>query len=242
MSVVQDEPESPVEGAAPERDRSAELEQRFSLPVIIAAIASIPAVFLSMMDGTAQTVGNVINYTTLAVFAAEFLTLLWAAEDKRRWVREHKFVILVLLAAIPAVILFVGAVQALRLGHLITRFLSGITHVVSGATHFLTGATRFVTGLKIAQLRRLFRAFCKLRERTGLRGWRWNAVRGGFVVVGLVGLGLVLADPDSDTRQFLDDLVGAYGVAVLVGLVLAVAALVAGGFVAYRRWRSPPES
>lgn len=242
MSVLEDEPESPVDGSAPRRDRAAELEERFSLPVIIAAIAAIPAVFLSMMDGAAQVTGNLINYATLAVFAAEFVTLLWAAEDKRRWVREHKFVILVLLAAIPAVILFVGAVQALRLGHLITRFLAGITHFLSGATHAVAGATRFLTGLKIARLRQLFRAFRKLREKTGLCGWRWNAVRGGFAVLGLVVLGMVLGDPDSDTRQFLDDLVGAYGLVVLVGSVLAVAALAAGGFVAYRRWRSRPES
>lgn len=242
MSVLQDEPESPVEGSAPRRDRAAELEERFSLPVIVAAIASIPAVFLSMMDGAAQVVGNVVNYATLAVFAAEFLTLLWAAEDKRRWVREHKFVILVLLAAIPAVILFVGAVQALRLGHLITRFLAGITHFLSSATHAMAGATRFLTGLKIARLRSLFRAFRKLRERTGLRGWRWTAVRSAFAVLGLIAVGMVLADRESATRQFLDDFVGAYGVAGLVGSGLVVAALVAGGFVAYRRWGSRPGS
>lgn len=224
------------------RDRAAELEERFSLPVIVAAIASIPAVFLSMMDGPARVAGDVINYATLAVFAAEFLTLLWAAEDKRRWVREHRFVILVLLAAIPAVILFVGAVQALRLGHLITRFLTGITHFVSGATHAMAGATRFLTGLKIARLRQLFRAFRKLRERTGLCGWRWGAVRSAFAVLGLVALGMVLADRESATRQFLDDVVGAYGPAVLVGFALAVAALAAGGFVAYRRWGGRLES
>lgn len=217
MTVLQDEPESPLDGSAPRRDRAAELEERFSLPVIIAAIASIPAVFLSMMDGAAQVTGNLINYATLAVFAAEFVTLLWAAEDKRRWVREHKLVILVLVAAIPAVILFVGAVQVLRLGHLLTRFL---------------------TGLKIARLRQLFRAFRKLREKTGLCGWRWNAVRGGFAVLGLVALGMVLADRESATRQFLDDFVGAYGVGALVGSGLAVAALVAGCLLAYRRWGS----
>lgn len=242
MSVLQDDPESPVDGSTLRRDRAAELEERFSLPVIVAAIASIPAVFLSMMDGAAQVAGNVINYVTLAVFAAEFLTLLWAAEDKRRWVREHKFVILVLLAAIPAVILFVGAVQALRLGHLITRFLAGITHFLGSATHAMAGATRFLTGLKIARLRQLFRAFRKLRERTGLRGWRWTAVRSAFAVLGLTALGMVLADRESATRQFLDDFVGAYGVAGLVGSGLVVAALVAGGFVAYRRWGGRLES
>lgn len=199
-------------------DRAAELEERFSLPVIVAAIASIPAVFLTMMDGAAATVGQAINYASVAVFLSEFLVLVWAAEDKRQWAREHKLPILVLVAAIPAVFLFVGAVQVLRLANQGVRL------------------ARFLTALKIARVRQLFRAFRKLRERTGLRGRRWNAVRAGFLVLGVVALALVLADPESETRKVLDWLVEALGVPGIIGAALGLAVVGGCVYVAYRRW------
>lgn len=185
-------------------DRAAELERRFARPVIAAAAASVPAMFLTMMAGPAATVGEVLNYLTLAVFGAESVTLLAVSRDRGRWVREHKFAVGVLLLSIPAVILFVGAVQILRL-------------------------LQFSRGLRIIRLLRILKAGRLLREKAGLTGRRWTAARAGL---GLAGAGftvVVLSDPQSHTRRFLHEAVGRFGAAPVALGVVVVVALVAVG-------------
>lgn len=70
--------------AAP--DRAASLESRFAGPVVVAALASVPATFLTMLEGPAGQVGAVVNWASLAVLTAESLVLVLLASDRLEWI------------------------------------------------------------------------------------------------------------------------------------------------------------
>jgi voltage-gated potassium channel len=72
-------------------DRSRRARERFRLPVLIAALLVVPVVVIdaSSVSPTWRDVGDVLNWLTWVVFAAEFVTLLVYSPNKRRWLREH---------------------------------------------------------------------------------------------------------------------------------------------------------
>lgn len=184
-------------------DRTETLEQRFAVPVILAALAAVPAMFLTSMEGAPAVAGNVVNYVSLAVLTAESLVLFILAGDRRQWLREHKFMVLVALGTIPAVVLAVGPVQVLRL-------------------------VRFIGALRVLRVRRIIRAGRILRRRAGLTGPVGTAV---VVVATLLSAGFVasvLADPTSYSRQFLERTVGSVGTVpvIIAGAILAGATVV----------------
>jgi CsoR family transcriptional regulator, copper-sensing transcriptional repressor len=194
------------------QDRADELEERFAVPVALAAVAAVPAVFLSMLDGWPRLVGETINYLTLTVFAAEFVVLLWAADDKWKWVREHKFLVGVFLVAIPAVLLFVGAVQVLR----------------------LLRATRALGALRITRVRRIIKAVRKIGRAAALTGLWLRLAQASIAASGVAFVVIVLADPDSQSRQVLESVVDAYGVVPVASAGLAAAGLAVGAYTIYR--------
>lgn len=203
---------------APHPDRAAHAERWFTGPVIIAAVASVPAMFLSTMGSPADRIGTGVNVAILAVFVAESVVLLALSRDRVAWVRQHRFVLGVTLATIPAVIFAVGPVQVLRLLRVV----------------------RVVGALRILRVRRILKAGRVLRERAGLTGWAWRAT---FLLLSLTSaafVALVLADPSSTSRRAIDEAVGRLGIlAVLVaGAILATATYI----VARTRRTSPPST
>lgn len=207
-----------VDAEAPSRtrpaadDRYERWEQRLSGPVLVAALASVPAVFLTLLDGVWQTVGNVVNWVSGAVLVAETVVLAVLARDLRAWLRQHVWLLLLTAAVIPAVVLAVGPVQLLRLLRVV-------------------GALRFV------RAGRILRAAQRLRRGAGLTGRASRAVSvaAGLLVAAFVGV--VLADPSSTSRQLLDGAIARTGgTPLFVGLVLLAGALLAGStYVAARR-------
>lgn len=187
-------------------DRASRMEERFTWPVVIAAVASVPAMFLTTLEGAPEQIGSAINLVTLAVFVAETLVLLALTPDRWNWVRRHRFVVGITLLTIPAVVFAVGPVQILR----------------------LLRAVRVIGALRILRVRRIFKAGRILRERAGLTGWAWRAT---FLVLSLAAAGFVafiLADPTSTSRQAIDATVGRFGFLVvpLAGAILAGATYV----------------
>lgn len=162
-----------------DRDRAEELEGRFTVPVILAALASVPAMFLTALEGRPGQVGTAINYATLAVFVAEAVVLFALAGDRRRWLRDHWLLTGVALATVPAVVFAVGPVQVLRL-------------------------IRFVGALRVLRVRRIFKAGRILRERAGVSGRLSTALAVAVTVLAAAFVAIVLSDPTGQTRRLLD--------------------------------------
>ncbi|MFW5876513.1 MAG: hypothetical protein ACOCXM_07230 [Myxococcota bacterium] len=190
-SVVQDE--RPV-------DRAEELQQRLAVPVLIAALASIPGVFLTLFDDPARTAGAVINALSGAVLVAEVIVLFAVSERKILWLKRNRWLVGTAALMAPAVVLAIGPVQLLRL-------------------------VRLVGALRIIRVARILKAGRIVRERAGLDE-RWQKVLGaGVSLLVAVFVAAILADPTSHTRRVLDGAVGWLGVTgvVLAGAVMGIA-------------------
>ena len=193
--------------AGPPDPRYEHWEQRLTVPVVVAALASVPAVFLTLLDGVYETVGLTVNYAAGAVLVAETVVLAVLARDVRAWARQHRWLIGVTVLMVPAVVLAVGPVQLLRLVHLV-------------------GALRF------SRASRIIRASNAVRRRAGLTGWRGHLLSGSAGLLVAVFVAVVFSDPTSASRQLLDRALERGGtvlsVAVVItgGLVLALSTYV----------------
>jgi CsoR family transcriptional regulator, copper-sensing transcriptional repressor len=192
----------------PGHDPEEHWEQRLALPVILAALASVPAVFLTLLDSPYETVGNVVNWLSGAVLVSETVVLFAVSRDKRRWIRRHKWLLLLTVGIILGVVLAIGPVQLLRL-------------------------LRVVGALRLVRAGRIVKAARITRDKLGLTG-QWSKVSSAAAAL-LVAtfVGVVLADPSSRSRKLLDQWWG--GTSQVVLSVLAGTALAVATFLVVRR-------
>ncbi|GGM57643.1 hypothetical protein GCM10012275_31040 [Longimycelium tulufanense] len=177
--------------AAARNARAQQVEERLASPVLVAAAASVPAVFLTALEGIAALIGTVLNWASLAVLIGESLLLLLLSGDLAAWVRKHRWKLLVAGATVPAVLFAVGPVQVLRL--------------------MLALGT-----LRVLQARRILRAGHIIRRKAGL-GARWGRwVLGGATVLAAVFVVTVLANPESQSRRLAMRLIEKFGVVPLI--------------------------
>ena len=177
---------------------------RLAVPVLVAALASIPAMFLSIADGALGTTGRVIDVASGAVLVAETVILFAVTENRRAWVRGHLGLIALTVVVVVAVVFAIGPVQVLRL-------------------------VRTIGALRILRAGRIVKAARAVRERLGFTG-RFShvfSVAAGLLVA--VFVAVVLADPTSVSRSLLEGVVGEVSTPVVVagsvvaGLVLGAA-------------------
>lgn len=171
--------------------------------MLLAALASIPGVFLTLFDDPARTAGVVLNALSGGVIIAETLVLFALSEHKPRWLRQNSMLVGLTLLLIPAVVIAAGPIQLLRL-------------------------VKVVGALRIIRVGRIIKAGRILRERADLNG-PWQRVIGtGVTLLVAVFVALVLSDPTSYTRQVLDGAVAWLGVtgAILAGAAIAIATYV----------------
>jgi hypothetical protein len=179
------------------------LERKLAAPVIVAALVSVPAVFMTRMDGAVSVAGDALNWASMLVLTGESIVLFLLAGDRIGWLWKHKWVIAVAIAAVPAVIFSLGPVQALRI-------------------------IRLVGALRVLRASRILTAGRVLRRRMGLDGWWGTALVAGASVLAAVFVGVVLSDPTSQTRELLSELPPVVGViaAVAAGVILFGATVV----------------
>lgn len=198
-----DDPEDPE--ADPRRQR---WERRLAVPVLVAALASVPAVWLTLLEEPYATVGVVANWLAGAVLVGETLVLLLVGRSRLRWLRENWWLVGLTLLTVAAVVLALGPVQLLRL-------------------------VRALGALRVLRAGRIVSAARRVRRRAGLSS-RWSAVLTiGAGVVVAVFVAAVLSDPTSRSRLLVEDAVGAVlgpvpgtVLVVVAGLLLGVATFV----------------
>ena len=198
--------------ADPPTDRADRLAERIAIPVLIAALASVPAVFLTLLDDPYQTIGEGLNTLSGAVLIAETVVLLAVSENRWEWVKRNKLLVLLAIAIVPAIVFAVGPVQLLRL-------------------------VRVAGALRILRVKRIFKAGKIVRERAGLDKVWERVIAVGVTLLCAVFVAVMLADPtttrqldelESESRNVLGNVIerlGWIGV-VVAGLILAGATYV----------------
>ncbi|QOR70176.1 hypothetical protein IM660_16405 [Ruania alkalisoli] len=173
--------------------------RRFTVPVLVAALAAVPALFLTLLPDPWLTAGLVVNVLSGAVLTAETLVLFAVSADKRAWLRRQWWLVLLTVLILISVVLALGPVQILRL-------------------------VRVVAALRVLGVRRILRSGQVLVNRVDrIRPILPRGIAAGLV---LVFSTVVLVDPNSPSRQLLADLLPAGSgatIAVIGGLGLAVA-------------------
>jgi CsoR family transcriptional regulator, copper-sensing transcriptional repressor len=92
-------------------------ERRLRKPVIAAALAVLPLLALSLTHphGVWHTVEEAGHWAVWTVFAVEVVVMLAVVDDRRAWISDHRFDLLVVAASSPVVPLALAVAPALRL-------------------------------------------------------------------------------------------------------------------------------
>jgi CsoR family transcriptional regulator, copper-sensing transcriptional repressor len=181
-------------------DRADRWQQKLAVPVLIAALASVPAVFMTLFEDPWDTIGGGLNTASGLVLVAETVVLFALAEDRRAWLWRNRWLVGLAVVIVPAVVFAVGPVQLLRV-------------------------VRAAGALRLVRVGRIFRAGRIVRDRAGLdRTWQ-RVIGFGATALCAVFVALVLADPTSSSRQVVDGAMERPGwvAVVAAGLVLGAA-------------------
>ncbi|WP_147106112.1 hypothetical protein [Nesterenkonia populi] len=174
------------------QDRAEELnerwERRLAWPVLIAAIVSVPATFLTLLDEPWEMIGHIGLYATSVVLVAEVLIFFLISPKKIEWVRENKWLIGLTILTIIAVVFSIGPMQILRV-------------------------VRSVGALRVLRAKQVATA----GEKLGKDGRsKWRRIFGKVLATVIVAVFVFIAfvDPDSEARQFIEGFVGEEGATI----------------------------
>lgn len=172
------------------------------MPVLVAALVSIPAVFLTFLSGPWADAGRVINALSGLVLVGETLILLLVTPDKVAWLKRHLWLVVLTILIVLGVIFALGPVQLFRLIRLI-------------------GALRILRTGRIIKAGRLLSGHIE-------GAWNRFAALGVSILVAIF-VAATLADPSSTVRGLLRDVLPfQFGPIAIIasGLVLAAATFI----------------
>lgn len=172
-------------------------ETRLAWPVLISALLSVPAVFLTLLDEPWEAIGHVVLYAVSAVLVFEATVLFLVSPEKIAWLRRNWWLVGLTIGSVLAVIFSIGPLQLFRM-------------------------LRSVGALRVLRAKQVARA----GESLGAAGTWWRAILGKLLATVVVGVFVVMAlvDPDSAARSTLENLVGEDGAifaAIAAGLIAA---------------------
>jgi voltage-gated potassium channel len=98
-------------------ERTAQMQKRFEVPVIIAALLVVPSMLLNRSEGdpTLGVIAYALNVAIWLVFAAELVCILWVTPNRWRWMLDNPLEPLIVIFTPPIVPNTVRAAQLLRL-------------------------------------------------------------------------------------------------------------------------------
>ncbi|SNR28856.1 hypothetical protein SAMN06265360_101272 [Haloechinothrix alba] len=199
-------------GQAARNTRAERVERQLALPVVLAAMVSVPAVFLAMGDGVTATVGTVLNWASMCVLVGESLVLMLLSGDIFDWIRSHKWTVGITVLTVPAVIFMIGPVQILRM-------------------------ILAIGALRILRVGRILRAGRVLHEKAQLTTWPRRIVFTAVTVLAAAFVAIVLTDPTSGSRQIAEWILDRFGVVATTVLTVLAAAILAVGTLIVLRYR-----
>lgn len=181
--------------------RARELEERWedrlAWPVLIAAVISVPAVFLTLLDEPFEMIGHVGLWITSVVLIFETIVLFLVSPKKIDWLLRNWWLVGLSVLVIVGVVFSIGPMQLLRL-------------------------LRSVGALRVLRAKQVAKAGHSLQKIGSSQWWRHlGTILATVVVTAFVVVALI--DPESPARSFLDDLVGedwAIAAAIVAGLLL----------------------
>jgi len=97
--------------------RAAAWEARFRVPIIVAALAVLPLLALSLTHphGAWHTLEVVGHWAVWLTFFAEVVVMLCVLRDRRAWVTGHRLELLIVVVSSPLVPLALAVAPAVRL-------------------------------------------------------------------------------------------------------------------------------
>ena len=107
----------PVELVVMPDDRTARMQERFEVPVIVAALLVIPAMALARSEPGSKLLllGEIPNVVIWLAFAAELAAILYVTPRRWRWMREHPLEPMIVLLTPPIMPASLQAARVLRL-------------------------------------------------------------------------------------------------------------------------------
>lgn len=179
------------------------MEKRLTIPVVFAALLSIPAVYLGTLGSPWPVVGTVLNWVSATVLVGETLLMLWLSGSVPDWFRRYRWHLLVAGLTVPAVIFVVGPAQILRLVLVYLKFRMFRAGRIVGAGRAVTSKFR-------------------------LEGRQRRLVFTVLVVLAAGFLTIELSDPESRSRRAISWLHEHIGLWWTVLALLGLLALVEG--------------
>lgn len=157
-------------------------ENRLAWPVLLAAIISVPAVFLTLLDEPWEMIGHVGLWLTSVVLVTEVVVLFLVSPKKVEWLKRNWWLVGLTAMVIIGVVFSIGPMQIFRL-------------------------VRSVGSLRVLRAKQVARAGESLQKK-GSSPWVPRMGKALATVVVAAFVVIALADPESEFRSFLDDLVG----------------------------------
>ena len=163
-----------------------ELQQRWgswlAWPVLIAAIVSVPAVFLTLLDEPFELIGHIGLWLATTVLVLETVVFFLISPKKVEWVRRNWWLIGLTLVAVLAVVFSIGPMQLFRL-------------------------VRSAGALRVLRAKQVAKAGESLAKK-GHSPWRQRFGKILATVVVAAFVVLAFAVPESEARGTLEDFVG----------------------------------
>lgn len=194
-------------------DLAQAIEDRADVPVLVAALASVPAVFLSMTSGVWAVLGSVVNTGSSLLLVGESVLLLLVSRQRLAWIREHRAELMLAVATIPTILAFVGPVQVFRL-------------------------LVFLSAARLLRVRRILGAADVITRRVRLHRHQRTLVLLAVTLIATVFVAVVLLDPKSVSHRVALWVSRHLGVAPAVVTVLLVVVTVVFGWL-LQRWYLP---